>query len=100
MKKICHNDPSSRSETCNVDVINSDTFRLVVDIVSEFVTPKLVSNQDENCNYESNHQNNQKVIKFKPIFPRLDLTMGGQDCNTQSAVSLLQSQRHLSLSFI
>ena len=35
-----------RSETCNVDVINSDTFRL-------------------------------------------DLTMAGQDCNTQSAVSLL-----------
>ena len=33
-----------RSETCNVDVINSDTFRL-------------------------------------------DLTMAGQDCNTQSAVS-------------
>ena len=35
-----------RSETCNVDVINSDTFRL-------------------------------------------DLTMAGQDCNTQSAVSYL-----------
>ena len=35
-----------RSETCNADVINSDTFRL-------------------------------------------DLTMAGQDCNTQSAVSLL-----------
>ena len=34
-----------RSETCNVDVINSDTFRL-------------------------------------------DLTMAGQDCNTQSAVSI------------
>ena len=34
-----------RSETCNVDVINSDTFRL-------------------------------------------DLTMAGQDCNTQSAVSM------------
>ena len=38
-EKNCHNDLSSRSETCNVDVINSDTFRLVVDIVSEFVTP-------------------------------------------------------------
>ena len=60
MKKICHNDPSSRSETCNVDVINSDTFRLVVDIVGELVTPKLVYNRDENCNYESNHQNNKK----------------------------------------
>ena len=35
-----------RSETCNVDVINSDQFRL-------------------------------------------DLTMGGQDCNTQSAVSFI-----------
>ena len=56
----------------------------------------LVYNQDENCNYESNHQNNQQVIKFNPIFPRLDLTMGGQDCNTQSAVSFLQSQGHLS----
>ena len=100
MKKICHNAPSSRSETCNVDVINSDTFRLVVDIASEFVTSKLVYNRDENYNNESNHQNHQKVIKFKPILPRLDLTMGGQDCNTQSAVSLLQSQRHFSLSFI
>ena len=39
-----------RSETCNVDVINSDAFRL-------------------------------------------DLTMGGQDCNTQSAVSERQKDR-------
>ena len=92
-EKNCHNDLSSRSETCNVDVINSDTFRLVVNIVSEFVTaPQLANNRNKNCNYESNHQNNQQVIKFNPIFPRLDLTMGGQDCNTQSAVSLLQSQ--------
>ena len=93
-EKNCHNDLSSRSETCNVDVINSDTFRLVVDIVSELVAPKLVYNRDENCNYESNHKNNQN-----PILHRLDLTMGGQDCNTQSAVSFLQSQRHFSLSF-
>ncbi len=39
-----------RSETCNVDVINSDAFRL-------------------------------------------DLTMGGQDCNTQSAVSERQRKK-------
>ena len=41
-----------RSETCNVDVINSDTFRL-------------------------------------------DLTMAGQDCNTQSAVSRMN--RYISI---